>query len=237
MIINLISCPRNISTAMMYSFARRSATKVIDEPFYAYYLEFTGLDHPGREDILQSMSSDPDDILNEIFQLEKKYEVLFLKNMAQHHTGLEWDYLISMRNVFLIRDPKQLITSFAQVITKPTLQDIGLKEEAELLDFVKEKGKFEPIVVDSNDILSDPESGLSSLCERVGIPFKSEMLSWEKGPIPEDGSWAKYWYKNVHNSTGFIKQKTSKRPLPTHCEPLLREAQPYYEKLKTYSSL
>ena len=237
MIINLISGPRNISTAMMYSFAQRSVTKVIDEPFYAYYLKSTGLNHPGREEILQSMSSDPQEILSEILQLEKKYEVLLLKNMAHHHLGLDWSYLINMRNVFLIRDPKQLIASFAQVITKPKSQDLGLKEEVELFDYVKEKGKFAPIVIDSNDILSNPERGLSLLCKKLGIPFQSEMLCWEKGSIPEDGVWAKYWYKNVHNSTGFAKQKTSERPLPAHCEPLLKEVQPYYEKLKAHSSL
>ena len=36
--INLISGPRNISTALMYSFAQRPDTFVLDEPFYAFYL-------------------------------------------------------------------------------------------------------------------------------------------------------------------------------------------------------
>ena len=48
-IINLISGPRNLSTALMYSFSRRPDTKVVDEPFYAHYLSTTGIDHPGRE--------------------------------------------------------------------------------------------------------------------------------------------------------------------------------------------
>ena len=41
MIINLISGPRNISTALMYSFAQRSDCQVWDEPFYANYNGFT----------------------------------------------------------------------------------------------------------------------------------------------------------------------------------------------------
>ncbi|MGK7368639.1 MAG: hypothetical protein ACNS64_00385, partial [Candidatus Halalkalibacterium sp. M3_1C_030] len=52
--INLCSGPRNISTALMYSFAQRSDTKVIDEPFYAYYLRKTGKKHPGREEVLKA---------------------------------------------------------------------------------------------------------------------------------------------------------------------------------------
>ena len=37
--IMLWSSPRNISTALMYSFAQREDTSVMDEPFYAYYLK------------------------------------------------------------------------------------------------------------------------------------------------------------------------------------------------------
>lgn len=235
MIINLISGPRNISTALMYAFAQHSKFKVVDEPFYAHYLVHTGIDHPGRDETIASMSADANSILKEINQLEKDHEVVFLKNMAHHHEGLEWDYLKNMHNVFLIRDPKQLIASFAQVIPNPTLLDIGLKHEAELLDFVTEHGSHPALVVDSNDILKDPEHGLSDLFNKLQIPFESSMLQWDKGPIPEDGSWAKYWYKNVHNSIGFSKQKTSERPLPDRCQSLYAEAMPYYEKLRTFS--
>ena len=66
-IINLISGPRNLSTALMYSFSRRPDTKVVDEPFYAHYLSTTGIDHPGREETLSYMSSDIDKIILDIF--------------------------------------------------------------------------------------------------------------------------------------------------------------------------
>ena len=234
MIINLISGPRNISTALMYSFAQHSEIKVVDEPFYAHYLIKTGLDHPGRDETIQRMSSDEQVVLDEISELEKKHPIVFLKNMAHHHEGLDWSYLLPMKNILLIRDPKQLIASFAQVIPQPTLQDIGLKYEADLLDYLIEN-ELSPIVIDSNEILNDPKVGLSKLCQKIGISFEEDMLSWKKGPIPEDGVWAKYWYKNVHNSTGFAKQKTSERPLPEHCEELYEEALPYYHKLKKYT--
>ncbi|MEQ9466384.1 MAG: sulfotransferase family protein [Ekhidna sp.] len=234
MILNLISGPRNISTALMYSFAQRSDTKVVDEPFYAHYLIQTGLDHPGRKEIIESMAADANEVLDEINRLAKSYDILFLKNMSHHHEGLDWSYLKDMINVFLIRNPRQLIASFSQVIPNPTLQDIGLKHEAQLLDYVIDHGNHAPIVIDSNGILPDPQSGLEELCGKIGIPFEPQMLSWKAGPIVEDGIWAKYWYKNVHQSTGFAKQKTSERPLPDHCKPLYLEALPYYEKLKSY---
>lgn len=237
MVINLISGPRNISTALMYSFAQHPMVKVVDEPFYAYYLVKTGLDHPGREETIASMPDDPETILSEIQSLGEQHDVVFLKNMAHHHIGLDWSYLKDMRNVFLIRDPKQLIASFAQVITNPTLQDIGLKHEADLLDYVSANGTYPPIVIDSNDILKNPKTGLSNLCEQLNIPFTEEMLKWKKGPIPEDGTWARYWYKNVHHSTGFAIQKTSERQLPKHCNDLYEESISYYEKLKNYNTI
>ena len=235
MIINLISGPRNISTALMYSFAQHPKVKVVDEPFYAYYLKHTGLDHPGRSEVMESLPSDPHQVLNKLHQLQEQYEVVFIKNMAHHHMGLDWSYLIPLKNIFLIRNPKQLIASFAQVIYEPTMQDIGLEIEADLFDYVEEYGNYSGYVMDSQDILGNPEAGLKSICKKLGLPFDPKMLEWEKGPIPEDGSWAKYWYSNVHNSTGFTKQKTSERPLPERCNALLEEALPYYEKLKEHA--
>ena len=234
MIINLISGPRNISTALMYSFAQHSEIKVVDEPFYAHYLIETGLDHPGRDETIESMSADADEVILQIKELEKKHSIVFLKNMAHHHEGLDWSYLLPMKNILLIRHPKQLIASFAQVINKPSLQDIGLKHEADLLDYLIENGQS-PTVIDSNNILKDPKTGLNNLCLKIGIPFEEGMLSWKKGAIPEDGVWAKYWYRNVHNSTGFAKQKTSERPLPEHCEELYEESLKYYKKLKKFA--
>ena len=56
--IAMWSGPRNISTAMMRSFENRPDTVVIDEPFYAHYLDKTGLEHPGRDKVLSSQNTD-----------------------------------------------------------------------------------------------------------------------------------------------------------------------------------
>ena len=54
MIINMWSGPRNISTALMRSFENRKDTSVIDEPFYAYYLQKTKLKHPMYREIIDN---------------------------------------------------------------------------------------------------------------------------------------------------------------------------------------
>ena len=43
---------RNISTAMMRAWENRPDCAVVDEPLYAYYLAHTGLDHPGRDEVI-----------------------------------------------------------------------------------------------------------------------------------------------------------------------------------------
>ena len=108
MIINLWSGPRNISTALMRSFENRFDTKVIDEPFYAHYLTATGINHPSRKETINSMSSDINEILTSIFS-KKNVEIVFLKNMSHHHTKMDLSFLNKMTNLFLVRNPKQLI--------------------------------------------------------------------------------------------------------------------------------
>ncbi len=211
----------------MYSFAQRSDTLVSDEPFYACYLSKTKADHPGREEVLKSQSSDEEIVKRELFQ-KRTRPVLFIKNMAHHIEVLNEDFLSRCINIFLIRDPKQLIASYAQVIEKPVMRDIGIEYEYQLFEKVKDQN---PIVIDSGLLLQNPESVLRQACERTDMKFEMEMLRWPSGPKPYDGVWAPHWYANVHRSTGFEKQPTSDRPLPTHLHQLYEKSAIYYDKL------
>lgn len=210
----------------MYSFANREDTAVLDEPFYGYYLKSTGVEHPGHQEIITSMECDWNRVVNSINTAAEHDDLVFVKNMAHHLLEEDLDFLKNWTNVLLIRDPKQLIASFHQVIPNPTMKDIGSKKQWELFRVLGA-----PVVIDSNELLKDPEKILRSLCERIGIPFSARMLSWPSGPISTDGIWAEYWYKNVHASSGFEKQKTSNRPLPESCIPLYEEAIIYYNEL------
>ncbi|MEQ9438969.1 MAG: sulfotransferase family protein [Cyclobacteriaceae bacterium] len=229
--IHLISNPRNLSTALMYSFAQRSDTRVVDEPFYGYYLtKRPDVEHPGKEEILADMEHDADKVMQEVVFGEYDRPVLFLKNMAHHFVGMDEHFLTQLTNLLLIRNPKQLISSFAQQIQEPTMEDIGSKKQHELYQFLLSQGN-KPVVLDSGELLKDPPRVLQKLCEALDIPFEEQMLLWKAGALPEDGVWAKYWYANVHRSTGFSKQPTSERPLPEYLQPLYDTALPYYTEL------
>jgi hypothetical protein len=226
--LHLISGPRNISTALMYSFAQRSDTLVVDEPFYAMYFSKTDVDHPGKADVLKAQSGDEEKVKSEVFSKHSK-PVYFIKNMA-HHIEVMGDrhFLSKCINIFLIRNPKQIIASYAQVIEKPVMRDIGIEYEWKLFDELNDP---KSIVLDSGLLLENPESVLKQVCERAGIAFEKQMLTWQSGQKPYDGIWAPHWYANVHKSSGFEKQQTSERALPDQLKPLAEQADVYYKKL------
>ncbi len=227
----MVSGPRNMSTAIMYAFDNRNDTLGVDEPFYAYYLNrYTDVHHPGRKEILQSQPLDPNIVINQLEQQACEVDYLFIKNMAHHIEGFDLNWLHDAKHLFLIRDPKKLINSFARVIDNPTIKDIGIKDEYLLFNQLKAVG-ISPVILDSGDLLKDPRRIMINLCEAMEIDFLDNMLSWKAGPRDIDGIWAPYWYSNVHKTTGFQQQSTSQETMPSKYQPLLDEAMPYYQSL------
>lgn len=229
--ICLWSGPRNISTALMYSFAQRSDTKVFDEPLYAHYLNETDADdyHPGAAEILDSMETDGQKVVEMMLGPHEK-PVVFFKQMTHHLVNLNLSFLKETINIILTRNPREMLPSYAKEIKHPTMRDVGYAQHLELFEFLQNRGE-EPIVLQSEKVLKDPVRTLNKLCEAIGIPFEETMLCWEKGPRPEDGIWAKYWYQSVHNSTGFKPYQPKKEAFPEYLKPLLEECIPIYEKL------
>lgn len=229
--ICLWSGPRNVSTALMYSFAQRSDCRVFDEPLYAHYLRHTDADeyHPGAEDILATMENDGEKVVEMMMGPHEK-PVVFFKHMTHHLFELKLDFLKDCIHVILTRDPREMLVSFDKVIPNPTMQDVGYEAHLMLMDQLERIGE-KAIVIDSKDILVDPRKALSRLCREIGIPFEKSMLSWEAGARPEDGCWAKYWYANVHKSTGFQPYIRKEVEFPDRLGPLLEKCNVIYQKL------
>ncbi len=218
----------------MYSFAQRSDTRVVDEPLYGHYLRISGAMHPGRDEILLNMETDGSKVVSEVMFGDFEEDILFLKQMTHHLVDIDTSFLNEMINVILIRDPYQLISSFHQIIPDVTMTDVGVEKQYVLFTELVSNGQY-PIVIDSGEILKSPRIVLTELCKRIGIDFQESMLTWEPGPIPEDGIWAKHWYSNVHNSSGFEKQHTSSRKLPEELIPLYEQCKLHYEELLKHS--
>ncbi len=226
------SGPRNVSTALMYAFAQRPDTRVYDEPLYGYYLQTSGAPHPGAEEVMDVMDCDGERVVRDTVLGPCEKSVLFFKMMAHHLRGLDWGFLQQTTNVLLTRDPREMLPSLAENLPNPTLADTGYDVQLDILRQSAAGGQTTP-VIEARALLLDPGGVLSALCRRINIPVDDRMLNWAPGPRPEDGIWAKYWYANVHKSTGFKKYRPKTDPFPDHLRPLLAECRPYYEALLT----
>lgn len=231
--INLWSSPRNISTALMYSFAQREDTTVVDEPLYAYYLKHTSTEaeHPGVPDILASQSSDGEEVVRRVV-LGDHYptSIVVHKQMTHHLLDLDRAFLQQCKNVLLIRDPRAILASYTKVIQQPTPHDIGIPQQAELYQYLRQHELLDAIV-DTSVLLQNPRGVLRQLCLQLDIPFTDKMLSWTAGPRPEDGVWAPYWYHNVHQSTGFKPYVHKEIQLSSTLEETALQCLPAYDQL------
>lgn len=234
-VICLWSGPRNVSTAMMYSFAQRDDIRVVDEPLYGHYLRISGAPHPGRDEVLAATNGDGNTVMRELLADQEcdTSRRFFLKHMAHHLVGLDLGFLGGTTNVFLIRDPVEMLPSLTIQLPRAKLADTGLKRQWELFEYLCSCGQS-PVILDSRELLLDPGGVLSTLCDRLGLAFDSRMLHWEAGARPEDGIWAPYWYQAVHQSTGWAPF-VPKNHFPKHLRPLLADCEPWYEKLYGYA--
>jgi Sulfotransferase domain len=230
--INCWSGPRNVSTALMRSFSQRPDTKVFDEPLYGYYLLETGAPHPGRDELVEVLETDPAVVIDEVIVGPHEANVVFFKQMVHHLLDdLDLSFLDSCQNVLLVRDPAEVIASLVHQLPEPTMRDVGMQRQVELLRYLRERDQ-EPPVLDARELLLDPEGVLRELCSRLGIEWFPSMLAWEPGPHPDDGAWAPHWYESLYRSTGFAPYKPSEKVVPEECLPLLEECRVLYDELK-----
>jgi len=229
--INVWSGPRNVSTALMYSFAQRGDTRVVDEPLYAHYLRVTGAPHPGRDETLAALDPDGERVVRDVILGPCDRPVLFLKQMAHHLVELDRAFLYETVNVLLVRDPREMLVSLARGLPEPSMRDTGLAVQTRLARELRERGQNPP-VLDARQLLLAPEGVLRRLCSRIGLAFDPAMLAWPKGPRHEDGVWARHWYARLHESTGFAPYRERGEPLPERLQPLLAECLEHYEPLE-----
>jgi hypothetical protein len=215
------------------SWGNRDDTFVCDEPLYAYYLVATGIDHPGCDEILTAHETDWKTVVDWLTGvIPGGKEIFYQKHMA-HHLLPEIDrgWLASLTNAFLIRDPREMLTSLVKVTPDISVQDTGLPQQWELFDRVHRQTGKRPPVLDARDVLENPRGVLSRFCREVGVPFTESMLQWEAGSRETDGVWAKYWYAAVERSTCFQPYRAKPDPVPDHLQALHEECRGYYDRM------
>ena len=233
--IAMWSGPRNLSTAMMYSFGNRTDCAVSDEPFYAAYLAATGADHPMRAEVMASQPNNAQDVADRLSGPNPDgHSIWYQKHMTHHMVaGFPLGWMQACRNVFLIRHPARVIASYRAKRETVALSDMGLREQLSLINHVRSLGQ-DPVIVDSAAIRAEPELMLRTLCAKLEISFDSRMLSWNAGPRVEDGVWADHWYGSVHRGTGFEAEGALPELGETEAA-LLAEAMPLYRAMAKWA--
>ena len=227
------SGPRNISTALMRSFENRTDTKVLDEPFYSYYLKNTNLDHPMRDEIINAYSFDEKEIINLITKNDNNYKIFYQKQMTHHildETNLEW--INKGLNCFLIRDPAKVIVSYIKKNTLKSIKDVGFEKLYQIFKLLNSK---KPIVINSDYLLENPEKYLKILCKKLNLNFDDKMLNWPKGFRDTDGIWSKVWYQDVISTTTFNPSSKKEYNVPKDFENIYKECLKIYEEINEYS--
>lgn len=227
--------PRSISTAFERVMIERGDLNILHEPFsYYYYVKQDGAtieqqyvdpehptDYAGIKDHIQASATD---------------KPAFFKDMCAHcYDALAEDeaLLKQLHNTFLIRDPAKAIASYYAMNPRVTLDEIGLKQICGIFEKAKALNGEPPIVVDADDLEDDPDGIIRAYCQRLGLPFISEAMSWTPEHQEEWEIW-KDWHTDAAQSTGI--QKSMERFEVTidnsdHLKHFYDRSWPYYERM------
>jgi hypothetical protein len=239
-ILVLWATPRTVSTAFERMMIERGDRLVLDEPWSrAYYFgperrsgRF-GLTFPEatyaavEEGVLDAGASEP----------------VFVKDMAYHaEPAVSDDALAAMTHTFLIREPRAAVTSLARAWPDFTDDEAGYAAQGRLFDRVAEVTGRPPVVVDSDELRSDPPGVTAGWCAHVGIEHRPSSLTWTPGMRPEWQLW-RDWYATAAASTGFAPPDGSPGDAGEAFAPVLAErveavvdsARPVYEHLRRHT--
>lgn len=75
--------------------------------------------------------------------------------MTHHLVNIDLEVLSDTINILLIRNPKDVLISYAKIIEQPSLSDIGIQQSFELYEFLQSKN-YHCLIVDAAELLKDP---------------------------------------------------------------------------------
>ena len=175
--------------------------------------------------------------------------VIFSKEMAYCLYGKYECLPQGYRHVFLLRHPSKTFPSFkkqaydtirrfyqTEYQIPPTMEELqfdklnpeqspiwlAFKEVHDLYQHVKErKLEEDPLVIDTDDLMSHPAAVMSALCAKLGLQYSNALLTWDKG-LGTVETWTQgkeikrliehtSGFENFRNSTGFHRQEADKQ--------------------------
>ncbi|KAL8728555.1 MAG: hypothetical protein Q9166_005288 [cf. Caloplaca sp. 2 TL-2023] len=178
-------------------------------------IEKSGRGHYTYDYVLQSILSVTGDSRKRVFLKDMSYHIIPpIHTPAARPPSLEYHFesnedrlnptllptsiLRAFTFVFLVRKPEAAIPSLYRCFIPPLSSktdehmldptELGYRELRILFDYLRREGGETPILIDADDLLSEPDAVIRDLCARLEIPYKSSMLSW---PSADDYDFAK----------------------------------------------
>jgi hypothetical protein len=227
--VALWAVPRSVSTAIERVFVERGDFKVFHEPFsVSYYYS-----PERRSDRFAATEAKEEYGYAEILALMLGVEdkPVYFKDMAYHVAGImSGEFVSRFTNTFIIRDPAPVIASLGRFWPDFTPEETGYVQQHRLFELALENGE-EPAVVDAADLTADPEGTIRAYCEKLGVPFMPESLSWEPGDVPGWEMWTE-WHEEAQESTGIKSQPLEDdTEVPAGLEGVYERCLPFYEEL------
>lgn len=209
-IVALWAVPRSTSTAFEWMMRQRGDMDTLHEPFGEAW--YQGED-PLWPRFQEGEKTTPGLTLESVWQnIQARAEKgpVFLKDFP-HYINHMWtpDFLAQFTHAFLIRDPAKTITSMYDKWPDFDELEVGFPEQRALFDLLTAiDGGKAPTVIDSDDLLENPEAVVEAFCDGVGIPHLPQALSWEPGGDPSAHSWwdGGSFHANLAKSTGLKRQ-------------------------------
>ncbi len=246
-IIVLWATPRSTSTAFEWMMRMRGDLACFHEPFGEAWYQGEDARAPRLDaDSPRKPGLSFAAVIQRLQQAASKRKV-FSKDMPQFTDHL-WsdDFLARFRHSFLIRDPAKVLASLQRSWDKKgdttgfTRNEIGFDEQRALFDRLWQKSGIPPVVIDSDDLLEDPQTMVAAYCDAVGIPFMAEALNWEPGSRAEvlwyDGDDS-IWHETLKNSDGLKPQprkSAAVEELPPRLQDLYHDFMEHYRHLHAH---
>lgn len=224
--------PRSISTAFERVFVERDDFEVFHEPFSASYYHSEDRLSDRYADEATQPEHNYERVVERIF--EPRDQRVFLKDMAyQAKPLLSREFASRFVNTFIVRDPKYVLTSLYKMWPDFTFEEAGYEELYRLFRLCEDDGQ-EPVVVDAMTFSESPVEVLSVYCERLGIPFREDSLSWQPREVRRWESW-EGWHEEAQRSSGIERADRRDPVLPPELEEMYERCLPAYYELAAHA--
>jgi branched-chain amino acid aminotransferase group I len=176
--------------------------------------------------------------------------VVFCKHMAKHACLYPFESQVTLdaygvklihKHLLLIRDPVAILSSWGVSAlvhgSNPTPDEVGivpLLQIYSMLSTTAPQQEHAMAILDSDELIRNPQEVLRSVCTSLNVPYTDAMMTWPSGPHKCDGPWAKWWYEDVHKSSGWTNKTQERyRTLPPSLMNALLASYPAYQFLQT----